>query len=165
MVGSALLLLLAQVAAPEALKPDGPWQMDEKSGCTLSRQFTSAAGPVTLGIAPNIGAAGGELVMVLPGRATGRYGVDEGRIVVGENAASFPTVWSRVGRRDKAFNGVTIQPADAFWSTLPTARLLTIDVGKREQVRLELGPMGAAAAALDKCRGEKAAQIAAARRR
>ena len=165
MMGSALLLLLAQAAAPEALKADGPWRMDKEGGCTLSRRFQSAAGPVTFGVTPNIGAAGGELILVLPGRAGGRYEVDEGRVVVGDGGPSFPSVWSRVGRRDKDFNGVTIQPADGFWAELPNARLLTMDVGKRERVRLELGPMGAAAAALDKCRGEKATLIAAARRR
>lgn len=165
MIGPALLLLAAQAAAQEALQPDGSWQLDENTGCTLSRRFRSAAGPVTFGVTPNIGAPGGEMVLVLPGRASGRYEVDEGRITVGEGGASFPSVWSRVGRRDKAFNGVTIQPADAFWSVLPAARLLTMDVGKRERVRLELGPMGAATGALEKCRSDKAAQIAAARRR
>lgn len=70
-----------------------------------------------------------------------------------------------MGRRDQSYNGVTIQPADGFWTALPTARSLTMDVGKRRQVSLELGPMAGPAAALEKCRGDKAASLKTARRR
>lgn len=92
MIGSVLLATLAQAAAPEALRPEGSWRLDETGGCALSRRFRSAAGPVTFGVQPNIGAPGGELVLVLPGRPSGRYEVDEGRIVVGEGGASYPAV-------------------------------------------------------------------------
>ncbi|HEX8389078.1 MAG TPA: hypothetical protein VF636_08685 [Sphingomonas sp.] len=164
MIGSVLLMTLAQGAAPAALKPAGSWTLDERAGCTLSRRFASDAGEVTFGITPNVGAPGGELVLVLPGRASGRYEVDEGRIVLDGAERPFPAVWSRVGRRDQSFNGVTIQPSDGFWRALPAAKSLTVDVGKREKVSFDLGPMGAATAALDKCRADKAAQVASRRR-
>lgn len=153
--------LLAQAAAPAALTPAEPWQMDQ-GGCVLSRKFGEGDAQVTLGIKPNIGAPGGELVLVMPGRPSGRYEVDEGVIALDGGERSFPAVWSRVGRRDQSFNGVTVQPADKFWAALSSARAVTIDVGKRQQVRLELGPMANAVAALEQCRGER--QVAARKR-
>ena len=158
------LLIAAQAAMPAALKPEGPWTLDNNSGCVLSRRFAGPDGPITFGLKPSIGEPGGELVLVLPGRG-GRYEVDEGKITLDEGAASFPAIWSRVGRRDQAHNGVTIQPADDFWSALPNARRLTMDVGKRQQVSLDLGSMAGAMAALNDCRTEKGAALASTRRR
>lgn len=158
------LLIAAQAAMPAALKPEGPWTLDNNGGCVLSRRFAGPDGPITFGLRPRIGEPGGELVLVLPGRG-GRYEVDEGKITLDDGTASFAAIWSRVGRRDQTFNGVTIQPADGFWNALPAARRVTMDVGKRQQVSLDLGAMASAMAVLDDCRTAKGAALASSRRR
>lgn len=163
MFNALLLVAIVQMVAPESLKPEGGWTLDERPRCSLSRKFASAAGPVTLAIKPNIASPGGELIVILPGQG-GRYTVDEGRIVLGDNEASFPAVWSLVGKHRQPLHGVTLQPADGFWTALPTARVLTLDVGRRKQVRLEVGPMVAATQALETCRRAQAAAMTASRR-
>ena len=164
MLGSALMMLLAQAASPERLTPAGDWTLDDREGCTLSRPFSSAAGPVTFAVMPNADAAGGKLVLAMPGRVS-RYEVDEGHISAGADGASFPTVWSRVARRGRAYNGVTIRPADGFWAVLPDAKQLTTDVSRHRQVTLEVGAMDSVMTALNACRSEKLAALPAAPRR
>lgn len=164
MLGSVLMLLLAQAAPPERLTPAGDWTLDDREGCTLSRPFSSAAGPVTFAVMPGADAAGGKLVLAMPGRV-GRYEVDEGRIRTDADGTSFPTVWSRVARRGRDYNGVTIRPADGFWAALPEARQLTTDVSRHRQVTLEVGAMASVMTALNACRSEKLAAMPTARRR
>lgn len=163
MFGSALMMM-AQAASPEAFAPAGDWVLDDREGCTLSRPFSSAAGPVTLALMTNIGTPGGKVVLAMPGRVD-QYEVDEGAIKLDADGAWFPTVWSRVAKRGRGYQDVTIRPADGFWSALPRAKRLTTDVSRHRQVTLDVGAMGSVTAALNACRTEKLAALPVKRRR
>jgi hypothetical protein len=162
MFGTAMMML-AQVVAPESLMPTGNWTLDDQAGCTLSRPYSSSAGPVTFAAIPPAGAAEGKLVLVMPGRVD-RYEVDEGTVTLNADGATFPTVWSRVAQRGRGYTGVTVRPGEGFWNALPDAKRLTMDVSRFRRVTFEVGAMGSVAAALNACRAEKLAALPAKRR-
>lgn len=149
MIGSALLFALAQ-ATPAALEPAGKWTIDYGADCTLSRAFASPDGEVTLGIRPNIMQPGGDLVLVLPGSG-GSSRTGAGELTLGPAGKSFRARYARVTVTGKPFHGLTLEPDEAVWASLPDTAEITINAGERSPRRLSVGPMGKALAALRTC--------------
>ena len=152
----ALGALVAGQAAGGGLTPTTAWTVGDNQGdCALFRTFGSGSGPVDLGLKPDVSGRGGEVTLAIGGarEERGRSGV--GRIVVEPSGAAFATTWASFFVPDRALRGVRIAVGDGFWAALDQGPTLAIDIGARGPVRLPVGAMAGARAALDACRTGK----------
>lgn len=143
--------LLAAQAEAAALAPAGKWTIDYGSDRTLTRAFASPRGEVTFGLRPNIGQPGGELVVVLPGAGGGRKRF--GRAVVGFGSARdrYEARYARVPVIGEPFHGVTLEPVDGMWAALSGASEITVEAAGEPALRLAVGRVDRAMAALRTC--------------